>query len=155
MVLEDTLLDGQYLLKKGNVLHIPAKPIHKDTSAWGPQAGVFDPYRFIPAGAGAEKRDAKTKIVPALGPTPLFVPCPSVCLGRDLDDDGLIGVEGVFHSSKREWLGRACCEVGDGDSDDTATKENMRLRITARVERAGAWTVIIGEGKTQISLESG
>ncbi|KAK8867697.1 cytochrome P450 [Apiospora arundinis] len=50
-VVEDTLLDGRFLLKKGHYLQMPVQSVHMDTSLWGPTAAVFDPYRFMPAAA--------------------------------------------------------------------------------------------------------
>lgn len=45
-VLQDTVLD-KYLLKKGNLVQMPAEPIHADTALWGPTAAEYDPYRFV------------------------------------------------------------------------------------------------------------
>ncbi|KAL4912844.1 cytochrome P450 [Aspergillus aurantiobrunneus] len=61
MVIEDTLIDGKYLLKKGTPLHVPAKSIHRDPSIWGSDATEYDPYRFVPAHATGEP---KAKIMP-------------------------------------------------------------------------------------------
>ena len=45
-VLEDTLLNGEYLLKKGALLQIPAAVLHHEQLQWGPDAASYDPYRF-------------------------------------------------------------------------------------------------------------
>lgn len=47
VLLEDIWLDGQYLLRKGNMLMIPTPVQHTDTSAWGDDARVFDHMRFV------------------------------------------------------------------------------------------------------------
>lgn len=47
MVLEDTLLDGRYLLRKGSTVLIPAAQLHNDGSIWGESVGEFKPSRFI------------------------------------------------------------------------------------------------------------
>ncbi|KAJ4392035.1 hypothetical protein N0V93_005656 [Gnomoniopsis smithogilvyi] len=47
VLLEDVVLDGQYLLRKGSMLMIPTPVQHTDTSAWGEDAGVFDHMRFV------------------------------------------------------------------------------------------------------------
>ena len=49
MVLEDTLLDDCYLLKKDSYLIIPNREIHFDENAWGKTVKDFDPYRFTKA----------------------------------------------------------------------------------------------------------
>jgi cytochrome P450 len=46
-VTADTVLDQQYLLKRRNVVQMPAIVIHNDVSVWGPDAALFDAYRFV------------------------------------------------------------------------------------------------------------
>jgi cytochrome P450 len=159
MVLEDTLLDGQYLLKKGNVLHIPAKPTHMDTSVWGPQAGVFDPYRFVPAGAGGDEARERTKIVPSSflpwGRPPYMCPARQFASTEILMTTALLVLRVDLAPANGKGWGKP--EVRSGMEVPTIPrpKEDMRLRVTAREEGAGSWAVVIGEGKTRISLASG
>lgn len=47
VVVEDHLLDGQYLLKKGGIVLIPASVQHGLESAWGPNVGEFCHKRFL------------------------------------------------------------------------------------------------------------
>ncbi|KAI0400028.1 cytochrome P450 [Xylaria palmicola] len=47
MVLEDHLLDGQYLLKKGNMLMIPGPVQHSFREIWGDNVNEFDAQRFV------------------------------------------------------------------------------------------------------------
>jgi cytochrome P450 len=42
----DTRLDG-YLLKKGAVMQIPSSVLNTASSIWGPDAGSFNPRRFL------------------------------------------------------------------------------------------------------------
>jgi cytochrome P450 len=161
MVLEDTLLDGRYLLKKGNVVHIPAKPTHKDTSIWGAQAAAFDPYRFVPAagraGGGGEKE--KAKVVPssflAWGRPPYLCPARQFASTEILMIVALL----VLRIDLAPVGGKGWEEPAVRSGMEIPTiprpKEDMRLRITVRDEMAGSWKVIIGEGKTRISLASG
>ncbi|KAF7895138.1 hypothetical protein EAF00_006952 [Botryotinia globosa] len=48
MVMKDLLLDGKYLLKKGNTLLIPGPVQHTSKSAWGPDVEAFNHLRFLP-----------------------------------------------------------------------------------------------------------
>ncbi|KAL7628400.1 hypothetical protein AAE478_002602 [Parahypoxylon ruwenzoriense] len=48
VLLSDVLLDGRILLKKGNMLMVPASVQHTNVSAWGEDAGKFDHVRFVP-----------------------------------------------------------------------------------------------------------
>lgn len=45
-VLEDTVIDERYLLKKGAILQIPSAVLHYETTQWGNEAKEYDPYRF-------------------------------------------------------------------------------------------------------------
>ncbi|OTB18120.1 hypothetical protein K445DRAFT_314939 [Daldinia sp. EC12] len=47
VLLEDVLLEGRYLLKKGSMLMIPAPVQHTDVYAWGENAREFDHLRFV------------------------------------------------------------------------------------------------------------
>ncbi|KAF3013528.1 hypothetical protein E8E14_009104 [Neopestalotiopsis sp. 37M] len=60
VIKEDTLVDDQYLLRKGGVVLIPNAVIHSDQSLWGPSAQVFNHKRFLKAGAkdGADRYPA-------------------------------------------------------------------------------------------------
>ena len=60
MVIEDTLLDNRYLLKKGGIVQMPSAPVHYNTKIWGPDATSFNARRFVKtnevaAGKGAFK----------------------------------------------------------------------------------------------------
>ncbi|MCJ1378151.1 hypothetical protein MMC17_001247 [Xylographa soralifera] len=47
LVLQDTLLQDRYLLKKGEVVMIPAPALHTNATIWGANACDPDPYRFV------------------------------------------------------------------------------------------------------------
>ncbi|KAI1074871.1 cytochrome P450 [Whalleya microplaca] len=47
VVLEDTLIQDEYLLKKDSILLVPSAELHSSKSAWGPTASTFDPKRFL------------------------------------------------------------------------------------------------------------
>jgi hypothetical protein len=46
VVLEDTLLSGTYLLRKGSIVQIAGTVLHSDTNIWGPDVSSFNPRRF-------------------------------------------------------------------------------------------------------------
>lgn len=54
--LEDQLIDGRYLLKKGGIVVIPQLVQHTSVDAWGPDVKVFDHLRFVKGHAPAEHR---------------------------------------------------------------------------------------------------
>ncbi|KAK7994272.1 cytochrome P450 [Apiospora marii] len=47
-VVEDTLVDGRYLLKKGGLLLIPSTVQHQSAAAWGEDVSDFNHRRFVP-----------------------------------------------------------------------------------------------------------
>ncbi len=51
MVLEDTILDNRYLLKRDSYLIIPNHEMHFDLGAWGESVMDFDAQRFIRSGS--------------------------------------------------------------------------------------------------------
>jgi len=58
MVLKDTLLNKQYLLKAGHIIQMPAAVVHADHAFWGPNTDAFNPDRFL-------KPDGREKQHPA------------------------------------------------------------------------------------------
>ena len=46
-VMEDTVLDGKYLLKKGALVQMPSNTVHTDSAVWGPDVHEFQPRRFL------------------------------------------------------------------------------------------------------------
>ena len=55
LVREDIMLDNQYLLRKGMVVQMPMSVMHSDPSVWGPDAGDFNPRRFLKQQDGNQK----------------------------------------------------------------------------------------------------
>lgn len=160
MVTEDTLLDGQYLLKKGNMLHMPAKPIHEDTNIWGPNATAFDPYRFVPPPkTAAGETSTSKKILPSY-----FLPWgapPHLCPARQFVSTEILIVVALL--ALRVDLTPASGKGWDRDPplkpNDIASlprpQKDVRLRVTPREEGAGRWAIVVGESKTRLSLASG
>ena len=57
VVLKDTRLENQYLLKD-SILLIPSAELHNNPSIWGPTFKDFDPQRFQPKRNSGVKRPA-------------------------------------------------------------------------------------------------
>ena len=47
VVLKDTMLEGQYLLKKDLSLLMPSDELHNNASVWGTSFKEFDPRHFM------------------------------------------------------------------------------------------------------------
>jgi cytochrome P450 len=61
-VMEDTLLDGKYHLKKDSMIQMPSRVIHMDSSVWGPDVEEFNPRRYLKEG---DLRSQTTKRPPS------------------------------------------------------------------------------------------
>ena len=59
MVMRDTMLNNQYLLRANSTVLIPSASVHKDASVWGATVKQFDPFRFVKHG------DSRTLLQPA------------------------------------------------------------------------------------------
>ncbi|OJD13380.1 hypothetical protein ACJ73_09208 [Blastomyces percursus] len=81
VVVEDTILDNKYLLKKGGTVMIVTPVQNTDTSVWGPTSGRFDHRRFV-VGPG-EKRKTPFAFRPFGGGTVL-------CPGRHFVTAGVL-----------------------------------------------------------------
>ena len=77
-VLEDTLLDGRYLLKKDMMVQMPMAVMHSDPAIWGDDASSFQPRRFMKHNGN---RKVGSKLSAAYRP---FGGGVSMCPGRHL-----------------------------------------------------------------------
>jgi hypothetical protein len=48
-VLDDTIINGEILLKRGGIVQIPGAVMHMDSNLWGLDANDFNPRRFMAA----------------------------------------------------------------------------------------------------------
>ncbi|KAM4054664.1 cytochrome p450 [Hirsutella rhossiliensis] len=85
IVLGDTLLDNEMLLKKNAFLLIPSAEMHSSESAWGPTASQFDPERFI------EKEGQSAHRAPAAA-LQTFGSGASVCPGRHFAESEILAI---------------------------------------------------------------
>ena len=90
-VMEDTVLDGRWLLKKDCMIQMPSRVVHSDSSVWGTGADDFDPRRFL-------KHDAPQKS----GKTPppaafrAFGGGSTLCPGRHFATNEVLAVTAMF-----------------------------------------------------------
>ena len=60
IVMENTMIDDRYVLKKGGMVLTPSIVIHASISAWGPDAAETDFRRFIPKSSFGTRRAPHT-----------------------------------------------------------------------------------------------
>jgi cytochrome P450 len=152
-VMADTLLDGQYLLKAGNYLQMPGKPIHMDKTIWGESAEVFDPYRFVPKGDNGEKVSVGTNSFMAWGAAPHLCPARQFATTEILI---LLALLAMRVDMKPIETGTWELETKQGEfASVQSPKLDVKVQIIPRSEWMGTWTLEMGESKTRVSLASG
>ncbi|KAI1333956.1 cytochrome P450 [Xylariaceae sp. FL0016] len=153
MVTEDTVFD-QYILKKGNYLQMPVRSTHESHEIWGPQAHVFNPYRFTPPTQG----NAKSRIVPssflAWGSPPHLCPARQFASTEILIAAALMILRVQLTPVNSQGWGKEPA-VRSGTPTLPRPKEDIRVRVTPRITGKKKWNVVIGTSKARISLASG
>jgi cytochrome P450 len=82
LVVEDTIINGQYLLKKDCVVQIPTHVVHFDPSIWGTSVDDFDASRFVPGQTRARNTQGKQKKKAPPGALRPFGGGKNLCPGR-------------------------------------------------------------------------
>ncbi|KAH8587472.1 cytochrome P450 [Bisporella sp. PMI_857] len=152
-VLEDTLLDSQYLLKRGAYVQIPGRPVHYDSEIWGHTSSEFDPYRFVP-----EKGPHRPAIPPsaflAWGAPPHLCPARQFAATEILITVALLAVRADLRPSSGIWGLNAPLDYSQL-SVLLNPKEDIEIDVMRREDWAGDWTLKTGESLSKISLASG
>ncbi|THZ04909.1 cytochrome P450 [Aureobasidium pullulans] len=168
-VTADTVLDQQYLLKKGNVVQMPAIVIHNDVSVWGPDAAQFDAYRFLAdndtksdksdATGEERRRQAKRQSVP--GAFRAFGGGQTLCPGRHFVTTELLSLTAMmimrfditYGSGKIEWP-----KLGWNDKDMSAAithpASDIKVTVSQRPSARGLWTFETSQVQGYLSSDS-
>ncbi|KAF7881739.1 uncharacterized protein EAF02_006427 [Botrytis sinoallii] len=100
IVMEDTMLDNKWLLKKNSIIQMPGRVIHMDPKIWGPDVADFNPRRFL------KDKDIK-RPNPAAFRT--FGGGTTLCPGRHFATNEILAVVSMFvmrfdmRPVEREW----------------------------------------------------
>jgi cytochrome P450 len=87
------MIADKYLLKKDSIVQVASGVIHMDEEVWGPDAGEFNPRRFITASESATEKTASA-------PLPKNVPSAAfrafgggsvICPGRHFAQSEIVG----------------------------------------------------------------
>ena len=142
LVLEDTLLAGQYLLRKDSVVQIAGGVIHLDPAVWGEDAESFNAERFL-----AKDSDGKQAVAT---PLPNGVPSPAfrafgggtvICPGRHFAQSELMTFAAVLA------LGFDILDI-DGGPLRLPAKDDTRIPLSVmkpvhdpkvRIQRRKGW----------------
>lgn len=91
-VMEDTLLEGQWLLKKDSMIQMPSRVMHSDSSLWGLDVNEFNPRRFMKRSAQGKK---SSKAPPAAA-FRAFGGGSTLCPGRHFATNEVLAVVTMF-----------------------------------------------------------
>ena len=94
-VMENTVLDGQWLLKKGAMVQMPSRIIHKDPSLWGSDVEEFNPRRFM-KDAGAQRSDSTARKRPSPACFRAFGGGTTLCPGRHFATNEILALTAMF-----------------------------------------------------------
>ena len=91
-VMEDTVLDDQWLLKKGNMIQMPSRVIHCDSELWGADVDEFQPERFL---SPESPKNTRSKRPPAAA-FRAFGGGSTLCPGRHFATNEVLAVVTMF-----------------------------------------------------------
>ena len=94
-VMEDTVPDGQWLLKKDSMIQMPSRIIHKDSSLWGTDVDDFNPQRFMKDSWG-QTTDRGAKKQPNAAAFCAFGGGTTLCPGRHFATNEVLAVTAMF-----------------------------------------------------------
>ena len=94
-VMEDTILDGQWLLKKDGMVQMPSRIIHKDASIWGTSVEEYNPRRFMKDSTSQKQAGGPTKRPPAAA-FRAFGGGTTLCPGRHFATNEVLATAALF-----------------------------------------------------------
>ncbi|KAM0325158.1 hypothetical protein ACHAQA_007697 [Verticillium albo-atrum] len=153
-VVEDTLLDGRYLLKKGNFLQMPGEPINKSEELWGASAKEFNPYRFVPKEQKEKIAFDKTRFT-AWGAAPHLCPARQFASTEILILVALVvmRVDLTPLNGTGQWERDFPCR--NELATTTSPAKDLEVRVKTREAWSGTWELEMGTSMTRLSLASG
>ena len=95
-VMEDTVLDGQWLLKKDSIVQMPSRIIHKDGSIWGADVDDFNPRRFLKDSPAPKTDSGGVKKRPSPAAFRAFGGGTTLCPGRHFATNEVLAVTAMF-----------------------------------------------------------
>jgi hypothetical protein len=153
-VLEDTMLDGKYLLKAGNYLQMPGNSIHMNTKLWGEQASQFNPYRFV---AEADENTGRKNIGSAFmawGAPPHLCPARQFAATEILIFVALLALRVNLHPVGASWEKFPALDMTEPVTV-LNPKKDVSFDVSAREKWNGSWTLLMSQSTVRIPLASG
>lgn len=154
IVLEDTILDGRYLVKKGNHLQMPGAPIHHSTEFYGPDAAEFNPYRFVPTKEG--RKDLPGSAFLAWGAPPHLCPARQFAMTEMLIILAMVVLRfEIVRADGRGFEKGPKLRLGEIVSIPEP-KKDLKIRFKLRDGFGAAkWQADVGESRSRVPIASG
>jgi len=148
MVMQNHLLDGKYLLKKGSTIMIPAPVHHTNPNAWGNDVHEFDHRRFHPK----NKRHSAVSFRGFGGGTTL-------CPGRNFASTEILAFAAIMvlrfdvRPVKGEW-GHISTYKADMWEQTPMPDEDIEVEIRPRVQEGHdvKWKILVTESDRAMPL---
>lgn len=150
-VLEDTMLEGKYLLKKGYVVQMPGSPIHYDPDVYGTTAGEFNPYRFVP---GKSRESIHGSGFLAWGSPPHLCPARQFASSEVLILAALLVMRFDLMPTTEVWEKNPSQRIGEIVTL-LSPKKDVMMKVAVRENWRGKWSVKIEESRSRVPLASG
>ncbi|KUI71950.1 Cholesterol 7-alpha-monooxygenase [Cytospora mali] len=135
--LEDHLLDGRYLIKKGGIAIIPQHVQHSSVDAWGPDVAEFDYLRFYKNSPSGTRKSVRSTAFRAFGGGP------TLCPGRHFSSTEILAMAALMvlqfditplgdnKEAAEEWK-QPTCKNTPMVSTFFQPDEDIRVRVTPR-----------------------
>lgn len=153
-IMSDTLLDGKYLLKRGNYLQMPGGPIHSNTELWGPSATEFNPYRFVDQGAHAGGLKQRGRDFFAWGAPPHLCPARQFAATEIMILVALLVIRVDIRPVRGTWEKSPALDFKDPVTVLNA-KTDVQVHVSVREKWAGKWRLHMSPSTHRIPLASG
>ncbi|KAF2137342.1 uncharacterized protein K452DRAFT_236043 [Aplosporella prunicola CBS 121167] len=146
---------GQFRLRKGNIVQMPAAAVHRHASMWGASSNSFDAARFM-------RKDAGVRPTGFLG----FGAAPNLCPGRHFAAGEVLvlvalvvlrcDVVPVAKDGKGEWIAPRVNKAAVAASMGPPLEGECVVSVRGREGDQGVrWRVEVGEGEGRFGLVTG
>ncbi|KUI59519.1 Cholesterol 7-alpha-monooxygenase [Cytospora mali] len=134
---EDHLLDGRYLIKKGGIAIIPQHVQHRSVDAWGPDVAEFDYLRFCKNLPSGTRKSVRSTAFQAFGGGP------TLCPGRHFSSTEILAMAALMvlqfdvtplgdnKEAAEEWK-HPTCKNTPMVSTFFQPDEDIKVRVTPR-----------------------
>ncbi|KAI5210029.1 hypothetical protein E4T39_00452 [Aureobasidium subglaciale] len=153
-VLEDTMLDGKYLLKAGNYVQMPGNSIHLNTKIWGDAAAEFDPYRFLPKASDKGGQKFAGSGFLAWGAPPHLCPARQFAATEILIFVALLAIRVDLYPAGGVWEKNPALDFADPVTV-LNPKKDVSFNVKPRQQWDGNWTLLMSQSSVRVPLASG